>query len=95
MTIYAPLAFSILFPIGITNPRLAVFIILCGDRVSRKTVVWAEFFIVLLEVVRVLSVVGSTMDFGIKEHVRRKLVALDQDVVADYWGLLPGNMKPT
>ena len=62
---------------------------------SRKTIVRAELVIVMLEVVCVLSVVGSTIGFGLKEHVRRKLVALDQDVVADYWGLLPGNMKPT
>ena len=95
MTIYAPFAFPLLFPIGISSPWLADFIILSGDCMRRKAIVRAELVIIMLEVVCVLSVVGSTIGFGIKEHVRRKLVALDQDVVADYWGLLPGNMKPT
>ena len=83
MTIYAPFAFPVLFPIGISNPRSTDFIILCGDCMSRETVVRAELVMVMLEVVRVLSVMGSTIGFGIKEHVRGKFVALDQDFVAD------------
>ena len=64
---------------------------------SRKAIVWAELVIIMLEVVCVLSVVGSTIGFGIKEHVRSKQVALGQDVVLDtferHWRCLPGNMK--
>ena len=98
MTIYAPFAFPLLFPIGIANPRLTDFIKLSGDRMSRETVVRSELVMVMLEVVRVLAVMGSTIGFGIKEHVRTKQVALGQDVVLDtferHWRCLPGNMKP-
>ena len=66
-----------------------------ADSLNRKTIVRSELIIVMLEVIRAFSVVGCTMDFGIKEHVRGELVALDQDIIADYWGFLPGNMKPT
>ena len=64
---------------------------------SRKTVVRAELITVMLEVVRVLAVMGSTIGFGVKEHVRSKQVALGQDVIFDtsdrHWRWLPGNMK--
>ena len=95
MPIHAPVALPIFFPIGISRPRLAVFIVFIADGLNRKTIVWAELVIVMFEVVRALSDVGCTIDFGIKEHVRGKQVALCQDIIADYWGFLPGNMKPS
>ena len=94
MTINAPDVFPMLVQFGISRPWLAVFIVLNADSLNRKTIVRAEFIIVMLEVISHFSVVGSTMDFGIKEHVRGELVALDQDIIADNWGFLPGNMKP-
>ena len=83
MTINAPDVLPMLVPIGISRPRLAVFIVLSADSLNRKAIVGAELIIVMLEVIRAFSVVGCTMDFGIKEHVRGEQVALDQDIIAD------------